>query len=394
MIYLDYAASAPPYPEVLGVFNHTAAGLYANPSSEHKPGLLAENKITEAREGISTYLGCDPEEIYFTSGATMSNNLVIRGFMHREGMNALLCSAVEHNDIMMLAEHIYGPAKDNHLISVDRYGTIKLDELEEKLAKLSDEGMSVLVSVQTANSETGVIQPIEAISKIVHKYPGCYLHTDATQYLPYFTVNMRAMGIDAMSMSGQKIGGLKGSGLLYLKKDLVVEPLIFGEQGLIGGTPATPLITSLARAFEINSRHTGSKTYSGENDHDSSLIPCDCSTIELCRKRNHLLVKLMALGAKLVGNPNPHKRLPGILCIRFPGIPGKIIMHLLADKDICISTGSACSSGSDKPSHVGLAYGLTDSEAAEMIRFSVSYETSYHELGIVEEEIKRILKLL
>lgn len=370
MAYLDYAASTPLKQEVLQEFCNIATTLYANPSSEHKPGLLAENKIKESKQTIADILHCSPTELYFTSGATMSNNVVIQGFMQCKGLNAFLCSAVEHNDIIMVADFLHGSVKDHYLVGVNNDGILNLDELENKLIKYAELGFRVLVSVQAANSETGVIQPLPAISEIVHKYPNCYLHTDATQYIPYFQINVKELNIDALSMSGQKIGGLKGSGLLYVKNSLKIKPLIFGEQGLIGGTYPTPLIASLAKAFEIK--------YTNNDD--------------LYHKRDFLLNELEALGGILVGDRV--QRLPNNIYIRFPGVNGGTLMHLLSERGIYISTGSACSSGSDEPSHVALAMGLSEQQAMEMIRITISNATTYEDLDYVAKVIKGLLELI
>ena len=190
MAYLDYAASTPLKQEVLQEFCNVATTLYANPSSEHKLGLLAENKIKKTKKTIADILHCSPSELYFTSGATMSNNVVIQGFMQCKGLNAFLCSSVEHNDIIMVADYLHGSVKDHFLIDVDSNGILNLNQLENKLRKNAELGFKTLVSIQAANSETGVIQPLSAISEIVHKYPNCYFHTDATQYIPYFQINV------------------------------------------------------------------------------------------------------------------------------------------------------------------------------------------------------------
>lgn len=371
-MYLDYAASTPVRPEVLQEFNRVAVEEYANPSSEHYAGVLAKEEINYSKEKISRQLGCSADELYFTSGATMSNNVVIQGFVQRKGLNAFMCSAVEHNDIMMIADYLHGSVKDHYMLGVDDNGIIKLDELDDKLRKYAELGFSVLVSIQVANSETGIIQPIAAISEIIHKYPNCYFHTDATQYIPYFQVNVKTLGIDALSMSGQKIGGLKGSGLLYLNNDLRITPIIIGEQGLIGGTYPTPLIVSLAKAFELN--------HSDNTD--------------LYKKRDYLLDDLLGLGAEIIGTTDLNERLPNNVCVRFSGVRGDTLMHLLSEQGIYISTGSACSSGSDKPSHVALAMGLSEQQAMEMVRITIGNATTYEDLDYVAKAIKGLLELI
>lgn len=267
-------------------------------------------------------------------------------------------------------EYLNKGNREHYEIPVDDNGIISLDILEKKLEKYAQYQVGVLVSIQMANSETGVIQPIKAISEIVHKFPNCYLHTDATQYIPYFDVNVEKMGIDMLSMSGQKLGGIKGSGLLYVREGINLTPILFGEQGLIGGTPSVPMIASLGKAFEI--KHT--------------------DNAELYHKRKVLWRQLELLGAVLVGDKD--QRLPNNLYVRFKGVRGDTLMHLLNDYGICVGTGSACSSGSDKPSHVALAYGLTENEAMECVRFTLSDSTTYDDIEYVVKVIELLLRLI
>lgn len=302
--YLDYAASAPVKKDVLECFNLVAKNFYANPSSAHQMGVLSKQIVDNSRERIATNINCSPNEIYFTSGATMSNNVVIQGFLRRDGLNAFLCSSVEHDDIMMVADYMHGNVRSNYMLDVDRGGILELYNLNDKLRKLSALNFSVLVSVQIANSESGVIQPIKTISEIVHKYPDCYLHTDATQYLPYYDVDVDELGIDMMSMSGQKLGGIKGSGFLYVREGIELVPIIFGEQGLIGGTYATPLIASLAEA--------------------TCLSKTNKQVLE--KRRDYLLSKLENLEGVLVGDS--YHRLPNNIYIRFPGVRGDTLIKL------------------------------------------------------------------
>lgn len=369
-MYLDYAASTPVKPEVLREFNNIAEHYYANPSSEHRLGLDAERIVKDAQELIAKKLNCSSAEIYFTSGATMSNNIAIQGFMRKEGLNAFLSSAVEHDDIMLVADYLHGGVRENYAIPVDSEGIIKLDILNKRLQKLTSLGFRVLVSIQLANSESGVVQPVTAISEIIHKYPNCYFHTDATQYLPYFDVDVQRMGIDMLSMSGQKIGGIKGSGILYVKDGINLVPVIFGKQGLVGGTYATPLIASLTEAF-YQPRVNNKIFYDN---------------------RDYLLKKLEALGGVLVGNR--YQRLPNNIYIRFPGIQGNILLKLLSEQEIYVSTGSACSSNSDEPSHVALAYGLTEQQATECIRFTIGETLTKNDIDYIGKVIESNLMLL
>lgn len=363
-IYLDYAASTPTKPQVVNIFTKSL-DIYGNPSSVHEEGLKAKRLIDNASNIIANKLNCLPEEIYYTTGATMSNNLIIQGFKKHNIFGYVITSAVEHNDIIELVNfHIC-----DLFLPVDKDGILEIQGFENIANNLFGK---CLVSVQMANSETGVIQPIKEISKIIHKNPNMYLHVDATQYLPYYPIDVQELGIDALSMSGQKIGGIKGSGLLYVRQTLLkeIEPVIHGEQGFIGGTPSTPLIASLGEAFQL----------------------IDYNVDELQNKRDFLLEKLEQLGGILVGSRE--HRIPNNIYIRFPGVSGMTLMNLLNGYKIYIGTGSACSTDSDKPSHVALAYGLTPEEALECVRFTLGNETTYEELNYTAQVVKGLIETL
>lgn len=366
-IYLDNAASTKPKKRVVDAFV-SSLEEYGNPSSIHKSGLSARKIIEKSNSIIANSLGCSSEEIYYTSGSTMSNNLAIQGFLRDNEDAVFVTSNVEHNDIIELYNWI---KNDKYMLDVNSDGLVNPSQLEEIIE--ANKGRDILVSIQLANSESGVIQvPIKQISQIVCRYENVFLHTDATQYIPYYKVNMKEMGIDMLSMSGQKIGGIKGSGVLVIRNNVrdKVSPIIFGEQGLIGGTYATPLIASLSRAFE--------------------LISYD--NFRLQNKRDILLRDLESVGGVLVGSKK--HRLPNNIFIRFPGIQGMTLLNLLSEVGIYIGTGSACSSESDKPSHVALALGLTEEEALECVRITISEKTPCDELAAAANTIKHIVSLL
>lgn len=368
-IYLDNAASTKAKPCVLSKFIDVAEKLYGNPSSEHTEGYLAKDCINTVKEDISAKLNCDYEDIFFTSGATMSNQLLIQGFMARHPYGMIITTNVEHNDIMMLVNNALCC---RHILNVGKNGLIDLNMLYEVLRYASTEmNVPTLVSIQMANSETGVIQPIQEICSLCDQYENVFLHMDATQYIPYYPIDMQ-WGIDSISMSGQKIGGIKGSGLLVVRQVLRdhIKPIIYGEQGLIGGTPSTPLIASLGIAFKTINYNVSS----------------------LQHKRDTLLSYLQDMGAILVGGLE--NRLPNNIYCRFPGINGLTLLHLLDEYDIYVGTGSACSTDSDKPSHVAKAYGLTDDEAFECVRFTLNDETTYEDIEYTVKVLKGILPLI
>lgn len=368
--YLDNAASTKVKPCVLAKFTEVAETLYGNPSSAHTEGHLADTCIETVKENIALKIHCNNDDVFFTTGATMSNQLLIQGFIAKNPHGMVITTNVEHNDIMMLVNNL-----DCHkfILNVCENGLIDLNNLYEVLRYASAEmKVPTLVSIQMANSETGIIQPIQHICSLCKDYDNVFLHMDATQYIPYYPINMECWGIDAISMSGQKIGGIKGSGILVVRQTLKknIKPIIYGEQGLIGGTPSTPLIASLGVAFD-------------EINYDISLLQT---------KRDYLLSHLQDMGGVLIGSKD--NRLPNNIYIRFPNINSLNLLYLLDEYGIYIGTGSACSTDSDKPSHVAKAYGLTDEEAMECARFTLSDETSFEDMDYVIKVLKGLLSLI
>lgn len=369
-IYLDNAASTKVSEACLNRFNQVAKSLYGNPSSKHNEGLMANECIQDVKESIASRLNCKDDDVYFTMGATMSNQLCIQGFLAKHPDGMIITTNVEHNDIMILMDNLLC---FKHILQVNKDGLIDLPTLKSVLDYAThDMHTPVLVAIQMANSESGIIQPIKDISEIVHSYNDVCLYVDATQYIPYYPIDMESMHIDGLGMSGQKIGGIKGSGLFVARQTLRenIKPIIYGEQGLIGGTLSTPLIASLGEAFES----------------------IDYNTTELEHLRTILLMRLQELGGKLVGTIK--NRLPNNIYIRFPGVSGLTLMDLLSDRGVYIGTGSACSTESDIPSHVALAYGLTPSEALECVRFTLSDSTTYDDIDEVVKIIKGILPFI
>lgn len=358
-MYLDYAASTPVLPQVKSKAIELLE-CYGNPSSIHDEGINAHNVIENTKDIISDKLNCMASEIYFTSGATMSNNIAIQGYLRKHPDSIFITSTIEHNDIMLISEWL----KDVVYISVDSNGYLNKSELEMVLEKNKDK--NVLCSFQMANSETGVIQDIKEISKIVHCYNGI-LHTDATQYIPYYEVNVAALGIDMLSMSGQKIGCIKGTGILYVKESIELSPIIFGEQGLIGGTENVIGIGCLGEAFKYI-------------DYDISNTIC---------RRDEFINQL---NGELIGSH--FNRLPNNIYMMFKGVSSEQLQYVLNESGIYVSGGSACSSYSEKPSHVVLAMGYTEDEAASCIRLTIPKNISSIEVSQISNIINNNYRLL
>lgn len=366
--YLDYSASTPLLPQVQEKLIQTFS-IYGNPSSLHVQGQQAQQVIQEAKEQISNIINCKSSELYFTSGATMSNNQAIQGFIKKNPNCHVVTSSIEHDDIYLMLEDY--PTDLKHFVPCDKdTGKLNLEALRNVLNKYNNTDVPILVSIQWANNEMGIIQNMQVISEITHFYPNTCLHTDATQFIPWFNVNLEQIQIDMLSCSAQKIGGLKGTGLLYVRDGIQLSPIIYGDQGLIGGTENVPGIACMGEAFK-NLDYSIGKSISN--------------------KRNYLYNRLKDVG-ELVGSIIG--RLPNNLCMIFDGVKGEELQAMLSDMDICVSTGSACSSYSDTPSRTLTAMGYTKEQANSSIRFSLGNELDYEDLDYVAKCVKFCLEIL
>lgn len=356
MIYLDNAASTPVLPQVREKLN-SVLDIYGNPSSVHDMGLSAKKIIWDAKDTIAEKIGCDVDEIYFTSGATMSNNIVLQGFN-----DTIYYSTIEHEDIQIMAKE-FGFKKLN---VVSETGRVDLRYLEMLLSHNEDPG---LCTIQAANGEIGTVQDIRTISRIIHSHSDKWLHVDATQYIPYYKLNIKELGIDALSMSGQKIGCIKGIGMLYISNKLLpqIKPLIYGNQGLIGGTENVIGIACLGEAFK-------------QLDYDNK---------EMQRLRNMLMD---GLNGKVIGDIED--RLPNNVNVYFKDVDAASIVMLLNEYGICASAGSACSSLNDDPSSTLLAIGMTPIEAKCCVRFTLNKTTTEKEITDTINITNNIVELL
>lgn len=379
MIYMDAAATAK-YTNIDDIIVDTITTAmrdsWMNPSSLYATNI--KDKIDKCRCNIADFINAKPEEIIFTSGASESNNMAIRGWVDANINLAyllnIITTPIEHKSILEAVESRVLPARI-HYCDVDKYGRVDCDSLEELLSKY--ERGSTLVSIGMANNEIGTWQNIKKISDIVHKY-GDVLHTDATQTFGHLPINVESFGIDMMSCSGHKISPvLRGVGFLYKKNDINIKPLIYGmqENGLRGGTENTYGIIGLNKAIEY----------------------CDISreNVEfLVDKRDYFVDKLESkFNCKLNGHWND--RLPNNINVTFPqNITGESLLYMLDIDGIKTSVGSSCNSHSYEPSHVLKAIGLSNSEAMRTIRFTLPDDITYQEIDKVIDEISNAIKII
>lgn len=364
MIYLDNAATTKIHPEVIKTITDTMTNIWGNPSSIHSKGLEAKSLLDNSRRTISQHINCTPNEIIFTSGACEANSLAIQGYMDKHSHAVLITTAIEHKSIQALCvDKIY----NTRYVCVDNKGGVDLTHLEQLCKETYLSGYShMLVSIQSANSEIGVIQNIGSISSIVHKYNGVF-HTDATQLFPYQKLNVKELGVDMLSMSGQKINAPKGIGFLYVKDDIDLKPLIYGSQMETrrGGTENIPYIAGLSKAIEL---------IQYENGYVQSI-------------RDYLLGKFRDCGLDYIINGDLENRLPNNINISFKNIEAESLLLLLDMNDICVSSGSACDSKSIQASSVLKAIEVPDDYIHGTIRITLSDDITFDELDYVYEKI-------
>jgi len=314
-IYLDNAATTRVNKDVAEVIFNTMINTFGNPSSLHQLGQQAKQILDNSRKTISKHINCKPSEIIFTSGACESNSLAIQGWVNKYPNSVLIITPIEHKSIQVLCEDKNYNIK---YVQVDNNGRVDLEHLKQLCSETYLHGYShMLVSIQSANSEIGVIQDIKSISSIVHRYNGVF-HTDATQLFPYKKINVKELGIDMLSMSGQKINAPKGIGFLYVKNGIVLKQLIYGSQMEFrrGGTENIPYIAGLAKAIEL-------LTY--ENTYVQSM-------------RNYLLSKFEHSGLGYIINGDLENRLPNNINISFKGVEAESLLLLLDMNGICVSS--------------------------------------------------------
>ena len=380
MIYLDAAATAK-YMEsddiIIETMTNAMRNCWMNPSSLYSSKI--KDEIDKCRKNIAAFINAKSDEIIFTSGASESNNQAIRGWVDEVWLKSfktpcIISTHIEHKSILKLLEESNLDALVKYC-DVSKSGFVDYESLE-RLLPMNDKE-PVLVSVGLANNEIGTIQDIKKISNLVHKYNGI-LHVDATQAFGKIPINVNELGIDMMSASGHKISPvLKGTGFLYKKNGINIQPLIYGtqENGLRGGTENTFDIIGLSKALEF----------------------CDVSDEkikEMCDKRDYFIACLeRKFGCKL--NGHPIERLPNNISITFiQNITGESLLYMLDMCEIAISTGSACNSREIKSSYVLKNIGLSDEDAMKTIRITLPDNITYEDIDKAVKEIVKAIKII
>lgn len=350
MVYLDNAATTAMSEAALNALTEVSSNMYGNPSSVYGFGRRTKKILDESRKIIANCIGAEPEEIYFTSCGTESDNWVL--LKASEDKNKIITSVVEHHAVLYPAENQQKSGKEVVFLPVDSKCLVDTTEL---LAALDT--CPVLVSIMLQNNEVGAIQNIEKIAEIVHgNNPDSLVHTDAVQAVGHIKIDVKRMGIDLLSASAHKFNGPKGIGFLYINKKCSIAPYVIGggqENGMRSGTENVAGIYSMAKALEDNVANMESI-----HAHISNL---DSILRNLLAEQN--------IEFKINGDST--SRAAGILNISIPGIDGEGLLNMLDMHDICISIGSACNSKSKDRSHVLLAMGLDEERIDSSVRISI-----------------------
>jgi len=361
VIYLDHASTTPADPAVVTAMLPWHTEQYGNPSTVYSLGLTAAQAVQEARESIAQAIGAEPEEIYFTSGGTESDDWAILGAAdaHSKKGHHLITSTIEHHAVLESVAYLEKRGYEITRVPVDGGGLVDPADIRRVIRP-----DTILVSIMHANNEVGTIQPIAEIGKIARE-AGILFHTDAVQTAGKLPLNVNGLGVDMLSMSAHKFYGPKGIGLMYLRKRNRISPLFHGggqEKGRRAGTHNVPGIVGIAKALEL-----------------ATVQMADDAARETAL-RDRLWAGLQANIEAIYLNGDPARRLANNLSVRLDGIEGESMILMLDMEGICVSSGSACTTGSLEPSHVLLALGIPVEEAHGSLRMTLGRSTTTEDI--------------
>lgn len=374
-VYFDNSATTKPYKEVCEKMSLAMGEYFANPSSLHKLGLKSQRRLTEAREFIAKTINASKEEIFFTSGGSEGNNSIVRG-LAKKG-NHIITTSFEHPSVLATCKELEEKGVKVTYLNLDKNGRIDLEELKNSINK-----DTVLVSIMHVNNEIGTISNLESIGKIIKENSHrARFHVDGVQSYGKFEIDVKKFNIDFYTVSAHKIHGPKGVGFLYMRKDLNIPPLMTGggqERGFRAGTENLVGIIGLQKASEI--------TISKLNE----------SFNIVAELKAYFIDKLSDIDNIKINSPIADHITPYILNVSFVGIRAEVLLHMLEEEGVFISTGSACSSNKirSKGSHVLNAIGLKPEQIEGAIRFSFNGENTKAEVDYTIEALKKSLLFL
>lgn len=370
-IYVDNSATTPVLEEVWQAMLPYFKAIYGNPSSIHLQGACARKAVEESRERIAQCLNCHPDELFFTSGGTESNNLAVYGLAMASTHKNLLASRIEHPSVLNTMKAMEKFDFRTEYIAVDSLCEISKDSLLEKIRC-----SPALVAVMHANNETGVLQPVEMVAETVHEY-GSLFFSDAVQAIGNTEVDLSKEVFDALSFSGHKIGGPKGIGALYVKRGTPIVPLIWGggqERGLRSGTENIPGIVGLAAAVELATNKL--------------------AEIQSVKTLRNQLVSMMRTIPMSYFYGIADRIIPGLIHVCFDYVDGSDLVRYLNQNGIYASSSSACAAHSNEPSHVLLAMGIPYERARGSLRISINRNNTLDEIQYIAEKTKEAVGLI
>lgn len=375
LIYLDNAATTRVKEAVLQAMLPYFRENFSNPAAMYGSAQEAKQAVEHARNQAAALIGARPEEIYFTSGGSEADNWALKAtaeaYQHKG--KHIITSKIEHYAILHTCRYLEEKGFAITYLDVDAEGKVSLDALREAIRE-----DTILISIMAANNEIGTIEPIGEIGKLAHER-GILFHTDAVQAYGHIELDVDALHIDLLSVSGHKLGGPKGIGLLYIRNGLGLGAFIHGgaqERSRRAGTHNTAGIVGLGKAVEL----------AGQN--------MQAASVSVTRLRNHLIARVLAEIPYTRLNGHGEDRLPGNANFSFQFVEGESVLILLDQLGICASGGSACTSGSAELSHVLLALGLPPEVAKGSLRISLSEENTLEEIDYVVEALKKIIRRL
>ena len=372
IIYLDNSATTPIKSEVLQEMMPYLTTEYGNASSLYSVGRSAKRAIEKARNRVAELLNCNHNEIYFTGGGSESDNIALKGFVYanKEKGNHIITSKIEHPAILETCKTLERQGFEVSYINVNENGIIDVEELRKSIKT-----NTILISVMTANNEVGTVQPIEEIAKIAHDN-NIIFHTDAVQAIGNVQIDVEKMKIDMLSLSSHKINGPKGVGALYIKNGIEVEKFINGghqEKDRRAGTENVAGIVGIGKAAEIARKNM------------------ETHIRNLSKIRDYYIKKVQKEIPNIRINGSMENRLPGNANISFKGINASELIFKLDERGICVSSGSACSSGNRNPSHVLIAMNVPEVYLNSAIRTTFGDNNTFEQVDYVVKILKQII---
>jgi len=378
--YFDHCASSPMPQKVIDTMSELMRLHYANPASLHKSGTEASRLAEKARASIAERMGAKPQEVIFTSGGTESNNLAIKGLLGKASRTVkhVIVSAIEHASVFECARQLENEGTiELTVLPVDSEGKIDPRDVAAAIRK-----ETVLISVMHVNNETGAIQPIEKIGRIVQSHPHVKFHSDGVQAVGKVPFDWEGSGVHLYTVSAHKFGGPKGTGFLLAKEGIELAPLLSGgnqENGMRSGTLNVPAVVAMSQALRLSAEKI--------NERRSTMYSLRKKLLEIVSEIPELAVN------GVIGNGDSTERetAPHVVNISYPGMRPEVIIHMLEQEGIFVSTQSACSSKSLKPSRVLLAMGHDANRSSGSVRISFGDEHAMKDIEVLGEKLRSVV---